>query len=131
MCAGTLNGFDRSPAHQFAALFGDPTAVDRGVGFMVFWSKPGPAGQLRSSTKAGHLADLSDEHRGQDRPNTRNSLDRDIARVPTETITGHSGDQLDLTVKACNHSPGRVDPRPACRRQRDSPQQTLPTHTKQ
>ena len=52
MGAGTLDGFDRGPAHQFAALFGDPTAVDRGVGFVVFWSQPGPAGQLRGSTKA-------------------------------------------------------------------------------
>jgi hypothetical protein len=62
-------------------------------------------GQLPSSTEAGHLADLRDEHRGQDWPHPRNSLDRDIARVPAGAITGQS-DQLDLPVEAFDHSVG-------------------------
>jgi hypothetical protein len=35
---------------------------------VVFRGQPGPAGQLLGPTEAGDVADLGDEHRGQDRP---------------------------------------------------------------
>jgi hypothetical protein len=65
---GALDGFDRGPAHQPAALFGDPPAVHRGIGLVVFRGQPGPAGQLRCPAEAMHITDLGDEHRTQDRP---------------------------------------------------------------
>ena len=37
-----LNGFDHGPADQGAALLGDPAAVHRGIGLLVFGSQPEP-----------------------------------------------------------------------------------------
>src|SRR3954470_21830665 len=36
-----LHGFDRGPAHDPAALLGDPSAVHGGVGLVVFRGQPG------------------------------------------------------------------------------------------
>src|SRR4029453_4732332 len=66
--ADPLDGLDRGPADQPAALFGDPSAVHGGFGLVVFGGQPGPAGQVRGPVEAGDVADLGDEHGGQDRP---------------------------------------------------------------
>ena len=42
-----LDRLDRCPADQPGALFGDPAAVDMGVGLVMLGCEPGPARQLR------------------------------------------------------------------------------------
>ena len=39
---GAGDGFDRRPAQQPRALFGDPAAGDVAVGLAVAWGQPGP-----------------------------------------------------------------------------------------
>jgi hypothetical protein len=51
--ACALRGLDRGPTDQHAALFGDPAAVHRGVGLMVFRGQSGPAGQLGGARENG------------------------------------------------------------------------------
>jgi hypothetical protein len=87
---GALDGFDRGPAHQPRSLLGDPPAVHRGIGLMVLRGQPGPAGQLRCPAESAHLADLGDEHRGQDRPPPRRS----------------PGWRCNPGVRAAGHRPG-------------------------
>ena len=41
--AEALDSLDGGPADQCAALFGDPPAVNLGIGLVVFGSQPGPA----------------------------------------------------------------------------------------
>jgi hypothetical protein len=60
---------------------GDPAAVHGGVGLVVAWGQPGPAGQLRGSGEATDVADLGDEHRGQDRPDPVDLLDCPVTRI--------------------------------------------------
>jgi len=55
--------FDGRPPHQARALFGDPPAVHRGVGFVVGRRQSGPTGQLGGPREAVHVPDLGDEHR--------------------------------------------------------------------
>jgi len=131
MFVGALDGFDRSPAHQPGALFGDPPAVHRGIGLMVLGSQPDPAGQLRCPAEAMHITDLGDEDRSQDRPHPGDRLDGGVARVSAQPATGQVGEQLDLELQRLDHSASRVDPGPECRRQHHPLQQLLSTGTEQ
>ena len=56
---GTLDGFDRGPAHQPATLLSDPPTVHRGIRLMVFRSQPSPAGQLRRPAGACQIFRVS------------------------------------------------------------------------
>ncbi len=93
MTGHALHSLDRGPAHQPGALFGDPAAVHRGVGLVMSRSQPSPGGQLLGSLEAGDVADLGDEHRGQDRPDTGNGLDRPVAGIGTQPARDQLGDR--------------------------------------
>lgn len=73
--ADTLRRLHGRPAHQCAALFGDPAAVHLRIGLTVGRGQPGPGGQLLGPLEAGDIADLGDEDRGQYRTDTVDGLD--------------------------------------------------------
>ena len=108
-----LHGLDRGPAHQPAALLGDPAAVHGGVGLVVFRGQPGPGGQLLRAAEAGDVADLGDEHRGQHRPHPGDLLDRAIAGVGAQPAGDELGVQVDLEVQRGDHPQQRSRPGPA------------------
>src|SRR5215213_4422635 len=63
----TLHRFDRCPADQLRALFGDMPAMYDGVGLAVAWGQSGPAAQLGGPGESVHVTDLGDEYRRQRR----------------------------------------------------------------
>jgi hypothetical protein len=125
-----VNGFNCGPAHQFAALFGRSDRLDCDVGLVVLGVSPAQLASCAARLKRVISPISVTNTAAKTGPTPEIALDHDIARVSAETITGQSGDQLDLTVEALNHSAGRVDPSTACRCQLDSLQQSLPASTK-
>jgi hypothetical protein len=95
---------------------GDPAAVHRGVGLAVSRGQPGPAGQLGGSAEATDVADLSDEHRPEQRPDTRDLLDRPVARIGAQPAGDQLGEGVDLEVQAGDQPQQRVDPGPGLHR---------------
>ena len=71
VCRGRWTASTAGPPDQPGALLGDPAAVHGGVGLVVLGGQPGPRGQLRRSGEPGHVTDLGDEHRSQDRSDAR------------------------------------------------------------
>ena len=55
------------PPHQSGPQLGDPATVHVGVGLVMLGCQTGPARQLRRVPEPGHLTDLDEEHRSQDR----------------------------------------------------------------
>ena len=86
MCADAFDRLHRGPPDQPGTLLGDPPPAHVRVGLVVLGSQPGPARQLGSAAEPGHLADLGEEHRTQDRPDAGDLLDRDIARVGAQPV---------------------------------------------
>jgi hypothetical protein len=97
----------------------------------MFRGQPGPGGQLLGSTEAGDVADLGDEHRGQDRPDPRDLLDRLVAGIGAQPPADQPGVQVDLEVQRGDHPQQRVDPRPGLHRQPGRGQQLPPVHPEQ
>ena len=115
--ADALHGLDRGPAHQPA-----PCLVIRPRCTVVsdswcFGVSPAQRGQLRGSVEAGDVADLGDEHRGQDRPDPGDGLDRQVAGIGAQPAGDQLGEQLDLEVQRGDQPQQRVDPGPGLRRQ--------------
>ena len=95
-----LHGLDRGPAHQPGTLLGDPATMDGGVGLMVFRGQPGPRRQLLRRAETGDVADLGDEHRPEQRPDTGDLLDRGVAGIGAESSGDQPGEGVDLEVQA-------------------------------
>jgi hypothetical protein len=110
---------------------GDPTAVHGGVGLVVFRGQPGPGGQLLGSVEAGDVADLGDEHRGQDRPDPRDLLDGLVAGIGAQPAGDQPGEGVDLEVQRGDHPQQRVDPGAGLHRQPGRGQQLPPVHSEQ
>jgi hypothetical protein len=114
---------------------GDPAAGHGRVGFAVARGQPGPAGQLGGSAEATDVADLSDEHRPEQRPDTRDLLDRPVARIGAQPAGDQPGEGVDLEVQAGDQPQQRVHPRPGLHRQhradRGAGEQLLPARPEQ
>ena len=93
-----LHGFDRSPADQPRALFGDPAAVHLRVGLVVFRCQSSPTCQLRWLAEAADVPDLGNKHRAEYWADPRNGLNGLIAGVSTQPVSNQLGEQLDLAV---------------------------------
>jgi hypothetical protein len=70
-------------------LLGDLAAPDFGVGLAMPGREPRPGGELFGTREAGDVTDLSDEHRGQDRPDARDRLNGPIAPVAAQLPGDH------------------------------------------
>src|SRR4051812_18963171 len=97
--AGPHPGETETAAAAATSHLGDPAAVHGGVGFVVAWGQPGPAGQLGGSGEATDVADLGDEHRAQHGPDSGDVLDRPITRIVPQPVVGEPGEHLDLEVQ--------------------------------
>jgi hypothetical protein len=114
---------------------GDPAAVHRGVGLAVSRSQPRPAGQLRGPAEATDVADLGDEHRPEQRSDTRDLLDRPVAQIGAQPAADQPGEGVDLEIQAGDQPQQRVDPRSGLHRQhrghRGAGEQLLPGRPEQ
>jgi hypothetical protein len=102
------------------------TTEHGGVGFVMAGCQPRPAAQLRRPSKAGHVSDLGDEDRRQDRSDTGDGLDGVVAAVTAQA----GGDQVskagDLVVVDLDQFQQRADPQSVDRTQRGVGQQAYP-----
>jgi hypothetical protein len=106
MFGGPLHRLHRGPAHQLAALFGDPAAVDCGVGLVVLGVSPAQLASCAARRKRPISPISATNTAARIAPHPRNSLDRDIAQVPPETITNQRGEHLDFDAQAVDHPAG-------------------------
>ena len=81
-----------------------------GVGLGVPGRQPGPRAQLRGAGETGDVADLGHEHRGEDRADTADGLDRLVAAMLSEHVDDQGGEAVDLGAEGVDQGEKGIDP---------------------
>ena len=81
-----------------------------GIGLAVPWRQPSPGTQLLGPAEAGHVTDLGDEDRGEDRADPVDGLHRPVARIAGQLRRGPPAHHVDLEIQRLDQPAQRDDP---------------------
>jgi len=104
-----LRRLDRCPANKTRSLFSDRAPMHRQVRLAVLWGEPRPARQLGRGSEPRDVAYLGHEHRGEQRADTWDLLDRLVTGMAAKLLAKITLELCDLTVEDLDQVPERLD----------------------
>lgn len=98
-----LDGLDRRPSDQFAALLGDVPTMDDGVRLVVTRGQSRPRTQPVRSRKPLAVSDFGDEYRTEDRTNAGQLLNDAVAGMVPQLAGDRGGEVCLMAVEDVDH----------------------------